>query len=268
MKRFGLIFLMGLFFFTTFDVVRATNDSPYLLIDGLNGQILLSSPHEEPIGVGEVSQLMTIYVLERLKKEGKWQGTEEVVISSKVAAVARELEGVEETPLMWREGTHYRASELYALLLVEQSPLAALALAEHIDETDDQFLHRLEQEARRLELGYTRFANVMGVSNEKLGPYHPKRRGPQDESMMTLEGVGKLAFQLLQEFPHITEETRRPKGVIERATPFSFHNPNALLEEGSTSFKTEGVDGLRIGYSSLSGYANVATMKRGRYRCQ
>ena len=266
MKRIVMLLLMMFFISSITFPVRAEVSSPYLLIDGLNGQILLSSVDEEPIAVGEVSQLMTIYVLEQAKKEGKWKGTDEVILSNKVANVARELTQSEEVPKHWQVGVTYQASELYALLLVEQSPLAALALAEYVYGNDQDFLHRMEEEAKRLDLGYTRFANVMGVSNEALGKYHPQRRGPQDESMMTVKGVGKLAYQLLQEFPHITEETKRAKGTIERNMPIPFQNPQLLIEEGNTSFATEGVNGLRVGHSKWSGYTNVATMKRGRYQ--
>lgn len=266
MKRFIIVFFMSIFLVTITISVQAKAPSPFLLIDGLNGQILLSSTDEEPIGVGEVSQLMTIYVLERAKKEGKWKGTDEIILSSKVAQVAHELETSVDNRNVWQAGMTYRASELYALLLVEQSPLAALALAEHVYGNDGEFLHQMQKEAERLNLGYTRFANVMGVANESLGNHYPQRRGAQDESMMTLEGIGKLTYQLLREFPHITEETRRAKGIIERPTPILFLNPQLLIEEGKTSLATEGVDGLRIGHSKLSGYTNVATMKRGRYR--
>lgn len=266
MKRLVSLWIV-LFLFIPFQV-SAQEATSFVALDGTTGQIIEAANEQSPEGVGEVVQLMTIYVLEKKKEEGIWKEEDIVYISPRVAQIAKLFASTERVPKRWVAGNAYKASELYTLLLVEQSKEAAIALAEHVASSERQFLQWMEEEAKALQLDYTRFVNVSGVSNEVLQSFRPEGTGATEENMMTALSVATLTYDLLQRYPHITEETKRPTAVVERKgkVPLYSTNPNPYIEESPEKDALRGVEGLRVGTSDFSGESAVITAKKGRYR--
>ncbi len=137
-------------------------------------------------------------------------------------------------------------SLLYGLLLPSGND-AAIALSQHVAGTQNRFIARMNQEARRLDLRCTHFTTVSGIVD--VGNH---------------SCAGDLAI-----LAHRVLENRllsRIVGSRSAIVPFPIkggrlylYNNNPLLVTGYP-----GTDGVKTGFTTLAGQCLVATARRGR----
>jgi D-alanyl-D-alanine carboxypeptidase (penicillin-binding protein 5/6) len=135
-------------------------------------------------------------------------------------------------------GRSVTVRELLRGMIVASGNDAAVALAEHTSGTQAAFVERMNDEARRLGLVDTRFANPTGLSD------------PQQYS--TARDLARLALRIGNDFPpHMALFAEREltyNGITQA-------NRNRLLWSDPT------VDGMKTGHLEASGWSIVATAK-------
>lgn len=124
-------------------------------------------------------------------------------------------------------------------LIIQSGNDAAIALAEAIAGSEPAFVERMNDEARRLGMTGTRFANVTGLSDPK--------------HYSTVGDLLKLAVALISEFPDyyplFGQKEYSYAGVPQ-------HNRNELL------FRDPYVDGMKTGHTEAAGFCLIASAKR------
>ncbi len=138
---------------------------------------------------------------------------------------------------------------LYGLMLVSGND-AAMTIAEHVAGNEEAFVAEMNALAERLGMGATQFTNPVGLSE----PGHVS--SPWD---LVLLGRYLMRFPDLREI--VGTEEYAARGLRDgEVVEFDLYNHNPLLNY------TEGVDGLKTGYTEESGRTFALTAQRGGHR--
>jgi len=205
-----------------------------VLLDADTGAILYQNNADELLPPASVSKLMTAEVVFRALKEGRLKLTDEFTMSEHA----------------WRTGgapsrtssmfvpinTPATIDDLVKGLIIQSGNDAAICLAEGLAGSEAQFAKRMTDEARRLGMAKSTFANPSGL-------YDPGQ-------LMTAREIALLAHHIIKEYPEFYPifsqrlfEYRKHK----------FYNRNPLLPLDI------GADGLKTGFIKESGYNLVGS---------
>lgn len=204
----------------------------WLLLDYRTGRVIVSRNADERIEPASLTKLMTAYVVFGALKQS-------ALIASQLLPVSAKASKMPGSRMFVESGKMVSVDELLRGMIVQSGNDATIALAEGMAGSEESFVQGMNEQAARLGLGDTRFANATGLAD----PRH----------YSTARDLSRLAAALMQDFPEylplysIKEYTYN--GITQR-------NRNELL------FRDPFVDGLKTGYTESAGYCLVATAQR------
>ena len=210
--------------------------SGYLLVDAINGEILVEHNAEEPLPPASLTKMMTAYIAEREITEGRMSFDDQVPVRVK----AWKTGGLR---MFIREGTEVRLEDLLRGIIIQSGNDASVAVAEYIAGSEDVFADVMNQTAISLGMTNTQFKNATGL--------------PQEGHYTTAKDLSILAARIIQDFPDtypIYKEKNFTYNGIKQA------NRNSLL------FRDPTVDGLKTGHTEEAGYCLVASAERDGFR--
>jgi D-alanyl-D-alanine carboxypeptidase (penicillin-binding protein 5/6) len=205
-----------------------------ILIDADSGTVLFEKAADEPFAPASMAKLMTAEILFRELEQGRVTMDSEFVISENA----------------WRKGggradgssmfaalnSRVKVSDLLRGLIVQSGNDAAIAIAEGIAGTEDNFARMMNERAKEIGLQNSTFRNPTGYG-------HPEQK-------VTARDLTKLAIHIIETYPEyykIYSEREFTWNKIRQ------QNRNPLLAE------FPGADGLKTGYLEESGYALTGT---------
>lgn len=209
----------------------------YILIEPNSKMILTEQNVSERLPPASITKLMTAYVVYKSVEMG-------LLEMSDVSVISRKARGMTEGSRMFLErGSRVTISELLHGLVIQSGNDAAVALAEAVAETEQEFVELMNQYAAALGMKNSHFKNVTGLTEE--GHY------------MSAEDIAILSHAIITEFPEHYKLYSQKSYTWNNITQ---DNRNTLLSEKS------GVDGLKTGYTEAAGYCLAASAKRGDMR--
>lgn len=209
----------------------------YILIEPNSKMILTEQNVSERLPPASITKLMTAYVVYKSIDMG-------LLEMSDVSVISRKARGMTEGSRMFLErGSRVTISELLHGLVIQSGNDAAVALAEAVAETEQEFVELMNQYAAALGMKNSHFKNVTGLTEE--GHY------------MSAEDIATLSHAIITEFPEHYKLYSQKSYTWNNITQ---GNRNTLLSEKS------GVDGLKTGYTAAAGYCLAASAKRGDMR--
>jgi D-alanyl-D-alanine carboxypeptidase (penicillin-binding protein 5/6) len=204
----------------------------WLLYDYTARREIAAGDRDERIEPASLTKLMDAYVAFSAIKQGKITLQQAVIISERAKSVPGSRMYV--SPQL-----PATIDQLLHGLIIQSGNDAAVALAEAIAGSEPAFVERMNDEARRLGMTGTRFANVTGLSDPK--------------HYSTVGDLLKLAVALISEFPDyyplFGQKEYSYAGVAQ-------HNRNELL------FRDPYVDGMKTGHTEAAGFCLIASAKR------
>lgn len=208
----------------------------YLLLDFQSGEELAGLNAGMKVEPASITKLMTAYIIFQDLGKGKVKLEDEVLISDR----AWKMEG---SRMFAELGKKVEFGKLLKGMIIQSGNDAAVALAEHVAGSEEEFVRRMNQTATELGMANSRFVNVTGW--------------PAKDHYTTARDIVKLANALINEFP----EHYKLYGEKE----FSYNNirqqnRNRLLWLDPT------VDGMKTGHTESAGYCLVASAKRDNMR--
>jgi D-alanyl-D-alanine carboxypeptidase (penicillin-binding protein 5/6) len=221
-----------------------------VLTDAATGTVLYAKNGDTPIPPASLTKLMTIHIALQEIEAGRASLDEIVELPNESWAANQPPR----SSLMYlAPGQIVSLRELILGLAIPSGNDAAIAVALRFSPTVQDFVDRMNTEARRLGLTETRFVEPSGISEDNMttamefaafcGEYI--RRHP--DSLRDFHSVLEFAYPRAV---NVAPEYRRNVGTwLQR-------NHNTLL----TSF--EGVDGLKTGYIDEAGYNIALTAAR------
>ena len=204
----------------------------WLLLDYRTGHVIASRAGDERIEPASLTKLMTAYLAFAVLKQ-------ELLVSSQVLPVSAKAMKMPGSRMFIAADKAVTVDELLHGVIVQSGNDATIALAEGIAGSEEAFVERMNDQAARLGMTRTHFANATGLAD----PHH----------YSTVGDLSLLAMMLIRDYPeyfpmYATKEYTY-NGITQR-------NRNELL------FRDPFVDGMKTGYTEAAGYCLIATAQR------
>ncbi|MDR0271868.1 MAG: D-alanyl-D-alanine carboxypeptidase [Clostridiales bacterium] len=201
-----------------------------ILIDAETGRVLWGKNEHSPLAMASTTKIMTaVLALESGRMD------EIVTVSSKAA-------GAPKVKMYLSPGEKVRLGDLMLALMLESSNDAAIAIAEHLSGTVEEFCAQMTEKARQLGATNTIFETPNGLDK---GDHHST---PHDLALITRYALNVPGFIELTTTPHATFKSDRRS--------YSFSNRNRLLHEYA------GANGVKTGFTNKAGHCFVGAAKR------
>ena len=204
-----------------------------LVIDGATGKILYARNETAERRPASLTKMMTLYLLFDALKAGKLTMETPLPVSQR-AAVQKP------TKLGLRRGQTIPVDTAIRALVVRSANDVAVVVAEALGGTESHFAVMMTEKARQMGMRSTNFHNASGL--------------PDPLQISTAADMGilgrRLAYDHPQYFPYFSLSGFEYKG-----TWFGGHNK--LIG------RYDGADGIKTGYTGLSGFNLVSSVVRG-----
>jgi D-alanyl-D-alanine carboxypeptidase len=228
----------GLFGFVAV-VLALTNDAshaaPYadIVVDANSGAVLHATNPDARRHPASLTKIMTLYLLFEQLEAGKFKLDSALKVSSEAAGQAP-------TKLGLKPGSTLSVEDAIKGMVTRSANDAAVVVAEAIAGSESDFAKLMTRKAQALGMKGTVYKNASGL--------------PDDDQVTTARDQSLLGRAVQERFP------RYYKYFSTRSFTFrgqSIANHNHLLG------KVEGVDGIKTGYISASGFNLVTSVHRG-----
>jgi D-alanyl-D-alanine carboxypeptidase (penicillin-binding protein 5/6) len=223
--------------------------APYLgalVIDAASGQVLFEDHADTKGYPASVQKLMDLLIILERIQEGRLSLRDQVRVSAKAAQMP-------ESHVDLKPDESFSVEEMLYALMVKSANDAAVALAEKVAGTTDDFVELMNQKAKQLGMTSTVFHCVHGL---------PPARG-QEHDVSTARDLSILCRELVLKHPEAlryTSTRERPFRPNGGKNALVMHTHNHLLG------KIEGCDGLKTGYFAQAGYSIAVTAARNGHR--
>lgn len=206
-----------------------------LVLDG-SGREIDSFNADAPRYPASLTKMMTLYLLFEAIDRGELTMASEIPVSARAASRPPARIGVP-------AGSTIRVEEAVQALAIRSANDMAVAVAEAVAGSEEAFATRMMAKARALGMNRTRFVNASGLSDTR--------------QVTTARDMARLAAALRSRYPQHLHYFNR--------TSFSYQG-RVFEATNKLIGKVPGVNGLKTGYLSMSGYNLVATAERGGRR--
>ena len=208
----------------------------WLLLDDDTNQTLASGNADTRIEPASLTKLMTAYLSFTALKQGTLKLDQQVPVSEQAWKTGG-------SRMFIQPGRPVTVDQLLHGLIVDSGNDACMALAEAIAGSEGAFVTMMNNEAQRLGLKNTHFANPTGL--------------PDPQHYSTARDLATLTSALIRDFP----EYYPLFGIKEfKYNDINQPNRNRLL------WLDPHVDGVKTGHTEEAGYCLIASAKRGPRR--
>jgi len=221
---------------TAFGQTQTTPARAAIVIDLTSGAVLLEKNADTPVPPASMSKLMTLEVVFDALETGRLALGDSFRTSVRAAAMGG-------STMFIRSGESVSIENLLRGVIVQSGNDAAVALAEAISGTEEDFAVLMNRRAADLGLTNSHFANATGLPD----PRH--RMSPRD--------LATLAERIITRYPRHYAMFAEAEFTWDGITQ---PNRNPLLGAGI------GADGLKTGHTEEAGYCLVASARRGERR--
>jgi D-alanyl-D-alanine carboxypeptidase len=199
-----------------------------IVIDGNSGKVLHEVDSGAPRYPASLTKMMTLYMLFDAMESGRVSATTQIPVS---AHAARQPP----TKLGFKPGQTIDVDSAVRALATKSANDVAVAIAEFLGGTEEQFAQAMTARARSIGMRGTTFRNASGL--------------PDDGQQTTARDMALLGMQLRKRFPAYFPYFSS-QGFAFRGRSIRGHND--LIG------RVAGVDGIKTGYIRASGF-NICT---------
>ncbi|MET0638731.1 MAG: D-alanyl-D-alanine carboxypeptidase family protein [Hyphomicrobium sp.] len=212
-----------------------TTKAPHaVLMDAGSGAILFQHNPDELFAPASMSKLMTLEMLFRAIKDGRIKKTDEFTMSVNAWRNGGAPSGT--SAMMVPVNTKVTVDELIQGIAIQSGNDAAMCVAEGLAGTEAAFARSMNEEARRIGLAKSTFANATGL--------------PSPNQLMTARELALLARHIINDYPEFYPVFGQKEFLYRK---HRFINRNPLL------FLNIGADGLKTGHIAAAGYGLVGS---------
>ncbi len=203
-----------------------------IVVDAASGAVIEDKQAGQPRHPASLTKMMTIYLGFQAVEQGRAKMDTPITVSDKAAGQGGSTLGL-------RSGTTIALGEALRALVVRSANDAAVAIAEHLAGSEEEFARQMTQQAARLGMNATRFHNATGLT----APGH----------VTTARDMAVLALALRRDFPQhwrlfAATSMRWGKNVLPTVNGFVASYP--------------GAEGLKTGFTCPAGYNLAAAAQR------
>ncbi len=207
---------------------------PYaaIVVDDKSGRVLHEVAADDPRRPASLTKIMTLYLLFEQLEAGKLKLDTPLPVSAQ-AAIQRP------TKLGLKADQTIKVEDAILGLVTKSANDAAVVVSEAIGGTEADFAQLMTLKARMLGMTSTTYVNSSGL--------------PAEEQLTTARDQAILGRAIQHRFPRYYQYFATPSF---RYRGREMRNHNGLLG------RVQGVDGIKTGYTDLSGYNLVSSVRR------
>lgn len=216
---------------------RPTSAPKYaaIVIDANSGEVLYENKSDSPRYPASITKVMTLYLAFEALSEGRLKLTDQITVSPRAASMAP-------TKLGLRAGETISVDDAMRALAVQSANDMAVALAEKMGGTETRFAALMTLRGQELGMTGTRFVNASGL--------------PDSRQISTARDISTLSRAVMRDYPQYYSYFGTQQFSFRGRT---MRNHNGLLG------KMPGVDGLKTGFTSASGFnLSASAVRDGR----
>ena len=227
-------------------VAQHVNAKAVLLIEAETGNVIYEKNSKERLPIASMSKLMTQYLVLDAIQNGtlSWENTYEPSDD-----VLQLMEKAAATKLGMTKGYFYTVKELFTAMTVNSANDAAMALAEMVSGTEEDFADLMNEQAREFGLKETTFFNASGLDGQYIG------EGKEQTNHASARDVATIARKLLANHPEVLGFTSLTDFTTSAGV--RVWNTNLMLPGMPQAFP--GIDGLKTGFTDEAGSCFVST---------
>lgn len=211
-----------------------------ILLEVDTGTILYEKNANEKLPPASITKVMTLLLIMEAIDRGELKLTDKVRTSERAASMGG-------SQIFLQPGEEMTVEDMIKGISIASGNDASVAMAEHIGGTEEAFVAKMNERAKKLGMKNTHFVNSNGL------PTSNHYSTAMDIAIMSRE---LLKHELITKYTGIYQDYLRK----ESANPFWLVNTNRLVRF------YEGVDGLKTGYTTEAKYCLTATAKRNNMR--
>lgn len=204
-----------------------------MIIDANTGAVLHDSSGDELRHPASLTKMMTLYLTFETIESGRLSFASPVMVSQEAASAAP-------SNLDLEPGSEISVGDAVRALITKSANDVAMALAEKIGGSQDNFVRLMNAKAIALGMSKTNFQNASGL--------------PDPDQVTTARDMITLGLSLQDDFPQhyplFAMRSFRYNGASHR-------NHNTLMNHFA------GIDGIKTGYTRASGFNLVSSIRRG-----
>ena len=233
-----------------------------ILMDAETGQVLYELNADEARPPASMAKMMTEYLVEKAVQEGKISWSDVVTVGDNAAKQIG-------SRVFLAKGDKHTVEELYKATAIASANDAAVALAEYIAGSEQEFVRMMNEAAKEMGLTKTYFINATGLDRADMpAEYRPAE---DRETEMSARDAAMLAYHIIHEVPQLLETAKIPSFKFRERDDKPQTNYNWMLESNKDvpnfrKFAYEGVDGLKTGHTSRAGNNFTGTAIRNGTR--
>ncbi|EPZ48912.1 D-alanyl-D-alanine carboxypeptidase family protein [Alicyclobacillus acidoterrestris] len=211
-----------------------------VILDAATGKVLYSKDAHEKLPMASITKIMTMLLIVEAIDSGRIKWTDQVKTSEYAASMGG-------SQIFLEPGETMTVRDMLKGIAVASANDACVAMAEHLDGSEESFVARMNQRAKQLGMDDTHFANCNGL--------------PADNHYSSAHDIAIMSQALLQH-PEITQFTSIYSDYLRKGSdhPLWLVNTNKLVRF------YDGVDGLKTGFTQEAKYCLSATAKKEGFR--
>ena len=224
--------LMAVFAFGATAPASARPVQAHILVDARTGEVLQASNADTSTYPASLTKMMTMYLLFEALQDGRVKLTDTITFSRHAASMPA-------TNLNVDAGDRISVETAILAMIVRSANDVAVAVAEHLGETESGFARLMTNKAQMLGMTHTLFRNANGL--------------PDAKQRTTARDMATLSIALIRDFPQYYGYFKRTK--------FQYHGVN--YSGHNKLLKTfAGYDGIKTGYIRASGFNLASSAER------
>lgn len=218
----------------------APNAKSAIMIEASTGKVIYEKNADEQLSMASMTKMMTLLLIMENIENGNLKWDEKITTSEHAASMGG-------SQIFLEVGEQMTVEDLVKGICIASGNDAAVAMAERIGGTEDNFVKMMNDKAKDLGLKNTNFVNACGLDTKN--------------HYSSARDMALIAKELVKH-DKILEYSGTYEDYLRKNTDNSFWlvNTNKLVRY------YQGVDGLKTGYTSDAGYCITTTAKRNDLR--
>ena len=218
----------------------AENAASAILIERDTGEVLFEKDSDNMLPPASMTKIMTMLLIMEAIEEGTIKYEDMVTVSENAASMGG-------SQVFLEPGEEMSVDDLLKAIAIASGNDAAVAMAEHIGGTEQEFVKMMNAKAAELGLENTQFQNPNGL--------------PEADHYSSAHDLAVMAKELLK-YENITSYTGIYEDYLRKGTDKEFWlvNTNKLVKF------YPGVDGLKTGFTQEAKYGLTATAEKNGMR--
>lgn len=217
------------------------SDAPSaILMEATTGSILYEKNADEKMAPASVTKVMTLLLIFEALDQGSIHLEDNVTVSEHAASMGG-------SQVFLEVGESQTVDTMIKCIAVSSANDASVAMGEYIGGSEDAFVEKMNQKAKKLGMNHTHFVNCCGLDD--------------DNHYSCARDIALMSRELTVNYPDIFEYTGIWMDTITHVTQkgeseFGLSNTNKLIKQ------YQGATGLKTGSTDKAGFCLSATATR------